>query len=252
MKIQYCSDLHLEFEANAHFLMQNPWQVSGDILLLAGDIAPLHDRYLVHPFLDMISGLYQMVFWVPGNHEYYHKDLMEFPASLNMKIRENIFVVNNLNFVYEEVHFVFSTLWSRIEPLFEKKIEQNIADFNQISLNDKKFKTSDYNKLHEQSLQFIRQSLNSIRELPSVVVTHHLPALQCNDFNHRHSALNDAYATDLSDFIEQVDASFWIYGHSHFNQKPLIIGKTLLLTNQLGNVKTPEKEGFNPRAFISV
>lgn len=62
MKIQYASDLHLEFADNWRFLKENPLQVTGDILVLAGDIGYLGDEnYSKHPFWDWASENYQQV-----------------------------------------------------------------------------------------------------------------------------------------------------------------------------------------------
>ena len=39
MKIQFVSDLHLEFPDNRAWLAAHPLEVAGDILLIAGDTA---------------------------------------------------------------------------------------------------------------------------------------------------------------------------------------------------------------------
>ncbi len=251
MKIQYCSDLHLEFEYNSKYLTTNPLNVCGEVLVLAGDVAPLQDVYLNNAFFSIVSKQYEKVFWVPGNHEYYHKDMAEFKSSFNIQLRDNIHIVNNIALNYKGIRFIFSTLWSHISKPNEKIIEQGVADFNYITVNGKKFRASDYNKLHRESLDFLKKSTTASSG-QTVVVTHHLPSQLCNSVEHKGSSINEAFCVDLTEFISGCNANFWIYGHSHFNQKPLFIGDTILLTNQLGMVQINEHTHFNPNAFFSV
>lgn len=56
MRIQYASDLHLEFAENGSYIKHNPLPVTGDILVLAGDIGYLGDEnYSRHPFWNWAS-----------------------------------------------------------------------------------------------------------------------------------------------------------------------------------------------------
>lgn len=72
VKIQYASDLHLEFIENTLYLERSPIQPVADILLLAGDTGYLGDEVFVkHPFLDWASKNYKQVIVIPGNHEFY-------------------------------------------------------------------------------------------------------------------------------------------------------------------------------------
>ena len=52
MKVQYCSDLHLEFAQNEKFLADNPIQAVGDILVLAGDIIYWEPENFKHRFFN--------------------------------------------------------------------------------------------------------------------------------------------------------------------------------------------------------
>ncbi len=251
MKIQYCSDLHIELELNREYLINNPLKVSGEILILAGDIIPLHNDTFNNTFFNYISDNYKQVFWVPGNHEFYHKDLAEFSHSYNLKSRSNVNLVNNISVEYNDIQFVFSTLWSKISAENEKNIEQKVSDFDCIINKNRNFRAADMNELHQKSLEFIKDSLQH-RKKKTVVVTHYLPSNQCNSQVHKYSPINEAFCVELTDYIEECGANFWIYGHSHFNQKPLFIGKTILLTNQLGYLQWNEHGTFKDNAYFSI
>lgn len=71
LKIQYASDLHLEFASNTLRLQRSPICAVGDILVLAGDIGYLGDEtYVKHSFGDWASDNFRQVIVIPGNHEF--------------------------------------------------------------------------------------------------------------------------------------------------------------------------------------
>src|SRR5690349_4145084 len=130
MKIQYCSDLHLEFPENQRALVSRPLEVVGDILVLAGDIAPLSSLNNYNWFVDWASDNFEMTYWIPGNHEYYGYNLEEKDISIYEKIRSNLVLLNNRSVALDNTMIHFSTLWSSIGASFGKTIEQRISDFH--------------------------------------------------------------------------------------------------------------------------
>jgi hypothetical protein len=50
--------------------------------------------------------------------------------------------------------------------------------------------------------------------------------------------------------IEGAPIDYWIYGHHHHNTPEFSIGKTTLLTNQLGYVGYGEHKGFSGEKVI--
>lgn len=251
MKIHYCSDLHLEFESNSQLLTQRPLNTKADILILAGDIIPLQDGFLKHPFFNQVTNNFKEVLWIPGNHEFYNQHVDKFGSSYSIALSKNFRLVNNIDVVIEGVRFVCTTLWSKIRLENEKKIRSSVADFSHILLNNNELTTEGFNNLHTTSLQYLQYSIQQSVE-PIVVVTHHLPSKLCNSPQHNQSPINDAFCVELSELIQSSNVKFWIHGHSHYNYYPKLIGKTFLLTNQLGYVDNNEHTTFKPAAFFSV
>lgn len=44
------------------------------------------------------------------------------------------------------------------------------------------------------------------------------------------SVLNEAFATELFDLIEETEPDYWIYGHHHYNTPEYLLAKTNMLT----------------------
>ena len=252
MKIQYCSDLHLEFIENKNYLSKNPIIPSGEILLLAGDIVPFAIMESHNDFFDFISDNFEKVFWVPGNHEYYYFDVGNKNTSFHEKIRSNVSLINNVSVIESNVKFIFSTLWSKISPVNMRPIQQGVSDFKVIKRNGQIFNPHDFNELHEQSLNFIQQEIENATSNKMFVVTHHVPTFLNYPAEYKGSDLNEAFAVELFDLIEKSAIDFWLYGHNHRNQANFDINNTRMITNQLGYVKHAENELFDPQMYISI
>jgi hypothetical protein len=125
-----------------------------------------------------------------------------------------------------------------------------MSDFHVISYRQKPFTPKNYNKLHRDCLAFLTTSLNEKDVCPTIVVTHHMPTFYNYPIIYKDSPLNEAFAVELFDLIEQSNAVCWIYGHTHVNVPAFTIGKTHLLTNQLGYVSHQEHEGFQTNLII--
>ena len=252
MSIQYCSDLHLEFRENKNFLKENPIEPVGEVLLLAGDILPFALHRQSYAFIDYVADNFEAVYWIPGNHEYYGFDAAEVANPLFEKIRSNVFLVNNQVIPYKNINFICSTLWSHISPQNEWDLQQSISDFTTIRWKGKRFTPAHFNQLHETDLTFIKTAVIDNADATNIIVTHHVPTLLNYPPHYKGSVINEAFATELYDFIEVSNAGYWIYGHHHWNAPGFKIGNTMMLTNQLGYVRNNEHGAFIRRVVLEV
>jgi len=251
-KIQYASDLHLEFPKNKEFFNANPLVPNGDILILAGDIVPFAVMDKHQDFFSFLSDNFQMTYWIPGNHEYYYFDAVAKSGTFYEEIRSNVILLNNSVVQHQDTKLIFSTLWSRISPANQWSIERGLSDFHVINYNGHRFTADDYNHLHTDCINFINQELKVNDADKTIVVTHHVPTFKKYPKIYKNSTLNEAFAVELFDTIEASKVDYWIYGHSHYNTKDFEIATTQMLTNQLGYVQRNENERFNPLKYFNI
>lgn len=252
MILQYASDLHLEFPENKAFLNLHPLKPKGEILILAGDIVPfiLMDKYT--DFFSFLSDNFKATYWIPGNHEYYQFDISTKSGLINEPIRSNVFLVNNTKLTIENVDFIFSTLWSKIKPEHERQLVHAMSDFRFIKNGQNPFSVEQLNELHTESVAFLSNELTKKGLNKKVVVTHHVPTFKNYPEKLKINILNEAFGVELSDMIEITQPDYWIYGHVHRNTPDIEIGKTKLLTNQMGYVKYGEEKLFKTNKTFSL
>lgn len=252
MIVQYASDLHLEFPQNKEFLKTNPFVPKGDVLLLAGDVVPFAVMDKHADFFSYISDHFKTTYWTPGNHEYYYFDAATKCGVLNEKIRDNVFLVNNIAIKNDDVNFIFSTLWSKVSPAHQLQIEGRMSDFHVIKYSGQRFSPAHFNQLHDECMTFLDQELQGRGSDKTVVVTHHVPTLLNYPEKYKSDFLNEAFAVELFNLIESAGADTWVYGHHHQNTPDFKIGKTQMLTNQLGYVKYGEHQLFSPEKVFEL
>lgn len=244
MKLQYCSDLHLEFPENKRFILENPIVPVGDVLILAGDIIPFTLMDLHEDFFDYVSNNFKMTLWIPGNHEYYYYERTDTYGKIDMKIRDNVFLVNNIVKEIDDVRIICTTLWSAIPSDKADLIQKAMSDFKVIKPNKSEFLVEDYNYLHEQSISFLNEVLKESTDKTNIVISHHVPTFLNYPQKYIDSKINVAFASEQSEMIKSHKIDHWIFGHHHSNMPDFSIGKTIMHTNQLGYVKYGENDGY--------
>lgn len=260
MKIQFVSDLHLEFLENRAYLEKHPLEVTGDILLIAGDTAYLdlpdskEDTYSRYSFWDWASEHYQQVIVCFGNHDFYgHYDLTTIPEKYCKQIRQNVHAYYNGVVNIGNVDIIVSTLWAYIKPENAYMTERGVNDFYRIRYNGYRLSSDTFNLEHEHCLQFVKKAVSESSAQTKIVLTHHVPTELCTASEFRDSLINGAFTVELGNYIVESGIDYWIYVHSHRNIDAQI-GNTRIISNQLGYVSSAEYSvnGFDPGRFIDV
>ncbi len=258
MKIAYCSDLHLEINADpVDFDFPD-----ADYLFLAGDICLVYDlrdayefasiSYKQRKFLIDVSKKYKQVFWVMGNHEYWDNSLSNTLTDISQFLSDNN--ISNISFTSRNTFFlgdillIVTTLWSDVnkgnymDDFF--LTGDCMRDYDKITVrNDNpelpncRLKVEDTIKIHELDRDFIKNSLEMNKSLPVIVMTHHCPAHTPNkneSYSGRDTLQKFYYCSDMEDLIlDNPVIKYWIHGHDHSSTE-YKIGETILASNCRG------------------
>jgi predicted phosphodiesterase len=259
------SDIHNEFSV---FNIPHLPEDKDTVLMLAGDIdvdkgSRIQNELL--PFLTKASEAFKAVIYVLGNHEYYHGSLIATP----IKIRETLAHLKNVHFLdnesvaIDDVLIIGSTAWSdfyKADPLTMHAVEYGMNDYRLTRTGTiespymRKMTTMDILALHNKAKEYI---FNTIRtEKPNyrkiVVMMHHAPTYQSVPERFRGSALNGAFASDLSNEILDTEPDLIIHGHTHDSFDYMVGYYTRVVCNPFGYSSIEENKDFNPTLRIEI
>mgnify|MGYP003338881361 FL=1 len=240
-----------------------------DVLILSGDIMIAEDLHS-HPetsynmysninladlgrrqqvslrfreFLKRCSFQFPHVIYIAGNHEFYHG---RWKASLQ-HLRDECAKFNNVYFlendlkVIDDITFIGATLWTdcnKGDPLTLHALTDMMNDYR-IIRNDEhgytKLRPAHTMYRHQQTLSYLKQVLQDLKDKKVVFVGHHTPSHQSIHDRYRGQHLmNGGYHSELSEFIlDHPEIVLWTHGHTH-EPFDYMIGNTRVVCNPRG------------------
>jgi len=249
MKIKLISDLHTEFKPPRQF--QDYLRYDGeDVLILAGDIAVGHTNAF-----DLIQDFrkegFKDIIYVPGNHEYYGTSVREFDSKMELKCKsiEGVHFLNPDWVKIGDTIFVGGTLWTnfRCNPIAELDAAASISDFYHI----KGFRTELAALMYYKHLKMFMDIAKMFPSEKKVFISHFLPTVECISQRFRESGnlLNNYFANDLTEFVENLENSTWMFGHTH-DSVDINIGTTRMLCNPYGYYGHEVNPDFKPFLYV--
>ena len=242
MKLQIASDIHREFGHSP-----NVPDVGADVLVLAGDIGMADDETV--EWLRGLSGRYEAVLYVPGNHEFYGKDLDDANSFMNgMSAFGGYEWMNNQAVQVGERRFVGSPLWANFchEPLSMFNAGRAINDFRRIRHGGGLMTPATMLDLHTEAVAFLTETVKP----DDIVITHWPPTLMARNTGFPMDDIAKYFCADIPKVVASTRPELWICGHTHYNVD-FMFGETRILSNQ-GGYPHETIAGYDPGRIVEV
>lgn len=261
LKLWVWSDLHQEID-RWEFPARLP---RADVAVVAGDLHRLPDAvdWLVRRIDAGILKVRRVVM-VPGNHEYYRREMTDALRRARSEARElGIDLLDMDEVVIGGVRFLGGTLWTDYALLGDAEAGMAACrkdlsnDYSLIGIAEGdgalRFSTGRALELHRGYVDWLERRLATPFAGPTVVVTHHGPTLASTDPRRRDDPLTAGFASDLTWLIERHQPELWIHGHTHVSCD-YAVGRTRVLCNPKGYGLNGDEEnrGFEPRLVVKL
>ena len=277
-KLQYISDIHLEFRKNNIPIIE-PIEPGNTYLALCGDIGnPYLPSY--RKFMTVHSKKFVHILVVSGNHEYYtSKNKQRTINMIDMEIKtivsgfDNITYLNMNGVIIGRTKFIGCTFWSDVSSILdEAEIFMNdykniYVDCQELSsrfvkINDcwgnsrQKYIRADrrivksFNilSIHKTMKEWLKTQLNKQSDKYDhiIVMTHHAPSFSMLVENDE--TLSYCYASDCDELFKP-PMSYWISGHTHICQN-IAINDIPSISNCMG-YPDEKVEGYDNNKYIT-
>lgn len=268
MKIQYASDLHLEFYQKTPF--QPMLTPAAPTLVLAGDIGR-PDKRSYKDFLQYCSRNWTDVVVVAGNHEFYnsrnYKQWRYMPPTDIHDVGTRLAACNTIAAGFPNVHFLDrrrvdiggmaflgATLWTDVTG--HELAAMSMNDYSMITPGGTAMLSpTDVTGWHRRDRAWLDSELRACEETqtPAVVVTHHLPTYRLIHQRYRGSELNPCFATECKELLRD-PVKAWFAGHTHAASSvkiPTLTGLIKACVNPCG-YPGEQQTGYKRDAVVEV
>jgi hypothetical protein len=265
LRIQYASDLHLEFlKPNPATIFSSILKPTANLLALAGDVGNPNEP-IYSDFLKYCSQNWESVFVVAGNHEFYSGNPVQHQLE---KCNEVALQFENVHFLHRRrvdlskygVSVLGTTLWFDT-PTAEKEVvaSRYMNDFKHIRVMDQGVQRllhpADTNKWFWEDVSWLHREIlaNAEMGIPTIVITHHLPSFRFIASKYKDSPLNFCFASRVDRLLRD-PVRAWICGHSHTAMNLTVETPTGHILGGLNPKGYPseEKTGYSPQMFLEI
>lgn len=234
-EFQLYSDIHLELTKKYPKITPRT-----KYLFLAGDIGKINtDNF--KDFFDYCSNNWEKVFYVLGNHEYYHShksyDKINEEYKEFFKSYSNVFLLDNSIHELDDIKILGSTLWSYPGSTMGLNDFVKIKKYNSNTNRTNGINLEEFGNLHIESLKFINTEIEN-KDKKIIIMTHFPPSqfeTSHPKYKEQTQYLKDYFASNcIDDITDDHTIVAWLYGHTHYSNSINHSKKIKLISNQMG------------------